>query len=167
MKEHGSWGVAHTTVPTESRPGHVALLAGIYEDPSAIAKGWKENPVDFDSVINQSRNAYGWGSPDIMKIFNKGDEMIYCLCVIFIPFVGGQPHVHLKSYTSQMEDFAKRSIDLDEWVLKEVVNKLREERDNSQCNEFCLDGNLYFLHLLGMDSVGHASKPNSLSVFFS
>nr|CAH7746910.1 unnamed protein product [Callosobruchus chinensis] len=142
----GSWGVSHTRVPTESRPGHVAMLAGIYEDPSAILQGWKSNPVDFDSVINQSTNAWCWGSPDILAIFNKNDL----------------PKIRLHSYDSEKEDFGEIHTEkLDLWVFDKFFAFLRQDvkKCSKSCSKYYTKGNVFFLHLLGVDTAGHGFKP--------
>ncbi|KAK5639626.1 hypothetical protein RI129_012118 [Pyrocoelia pectoralis] len=147
MENVGVWGISHTQVPTESRPGHIALLAGFNEDPSAITRGWSSNPVDFDSVINQSSNAWCWGSPDIVEMFNK-DKL---------------RHIHLYSYDANMQDFSGKSnssTDLDLWVFDRVKSFVEGQR-YWKCSDFCESGNIMFLHLLGLDTAGHSIKPTS------
>ncbi|XP_075441993.1 GPI ethanolamine phosphate transferase 1 isoform X2 [Ascaphus truei] len=144
----GSWGVSHTRVPTESRPGHVALIAGFYEDVSAIAKGWKENPVDFDSVFNESIYTWSWGSPDILPMFAKG---------------ASGDHISTHCYSAESEDFA--AVDatrLDTWVFDQVKIFFDSARSNQTLlNKLNEEKIVFFLHLLGLDTNGHAHRPGS------
>nr|XP_009482196.1 PREDICTED: GPI ethanolamine phosphate transferase 1 [Pelecanus crispus] len=148
LENNGSWGISHTRVPTESRPGHVALIAGFYEDVSAVAKGWKENPVEFDSIFNESKYTWSWGSPDILPMFAKGAT---------------GDHVYTFCYTAESEDFgAEDAAKLDMWVFDHVKSFFNSSRSNqtlfSALNE---EKVVLFLHLLGIDTNGHAHRPNS------
>ncbi|XP_053679452.1 GPI ethanolamine phosphate transferase 1 [Anopheles nili] len=142
----GVFGISSTRVPTESRPGHAALLGGVYEDPSAVFRGWKENPVEFDSVLNRSSTSYSWGSPDIVNMFSRGAT---------------QGRVHVAAYDSNDESFAQSANTslLDIWVFDRVRQFLSKE--DTIRDVFSRKKVILFLHLLGLDTAGHVHKPHS------
>ncbi|KAF3281700.1 Glycosyl phosphatidyl inositol anchor synthesis, variant 3 [Orbilia oligospora] len=134
-------------MPTESRPGHVALIAGLYEDVSAVTTGWKLNPVNFDSVFNQSRHTWSWGSPDILPMFKEGAT---------------PGRVDAFSYSEEDEDFTADATKLDTWVFDHVkdffTQAAGDDKLRAAVNE---DKVVFFLHLLGLDSTGHGFRPYS------
>ncbi|CAG9796563.1 unnamed protein product [Diatraea saccharalis] len=148
---YGRWGISNTRMPTESRPGHVAIIAGFYEDPSSVMKGWKENPVDFDSVFNQSYYTWCWGAYDIVDIFTKG---------------GINDHIFTKKFDPYDQTFStdKNTTYQDKWVFNNVNEFLNNAKYDPGINEKLHASKIiFFLHLLGTDTSGHTHKPKTES----
>ncbi|KAJ3984026.1 Phosphatidylinositolglycan class N-domain-containing protein [Lentinula detonsa] len=142
ISTRGAFGISHTRVPTESRPGHVAIIAGMYEDVSAVTKGWKVNPVEFDSIFNRSSGTWAFGSPDIVPMFTESSE----------------GRVKEWCYDESEEDFTKDATALDFWVLEHLRQLLRNSTSSESLHQ---SGIVFFLHLLGLDTTGHSYRPFS------
>ncbi|KAJ1490861.1 Phosphatidylinositolglycan class N-domain-containing protein [Baffinella frigidus] len=187
LRGETSWGVSHTRVPTESRPCHASLLGGIYEDPSAITKGWQQNPVEFDTAPGPCHASLLGGIYEDPSAITKGwqqnpvefDTVLNASSAAFafgspdvIPlFAKGLAHVTADVYPSEWEDFGSACFDdvrgcrrLDDWVLDRLDAELASAEANpggELDRRLRGDKVVIFLHLLGLDMQGHAFRPDS------
>ncbi|KAL3673453.1 hypothetical protein V7S43_001163 [Phytophthora oleae] len=142
MRTRGSWGVSHNHAPTESRPCHVALTAGMYEDPHAVYKRWKQHPVPFDSVFNQSNNAFIFGNKDVAPIL-----------------AAHAPQATEEHYTGREEvEMARKDTTLlDVWAyrkMKELFARGKEEKDPALYEKLHDNKLVIYCHFLGTDLTG-------------
>ncbi|KAG7528585.1 hypothetical protein FFLO_06071 [Filobasidium floriforme] len=158
IEERGCFGISHARVPTESRPGREYELGGLWEDPSAVFKGWKHNPVNFDSILNQSSTAFTFGSPDILPIFashppggKREDDPL-----------DPDRKVLMWMYHEDDEDFTSDATRLDAFSFDRFQSLLhRAQQDDKLARRLRAPGTVFFLHLLGLDTTGHGFGPHS------
>src|SRR5271156_6345101 len=106
------------------------------------------NPVNFDSVFNQSRHTWSFGSPDILPMFAHG--------------ASDPNRVETFTYSSEAEDFTIDATVLDTWVFEHVKDLFKNASSNRGLdNALRQPQNVFFLHLLGLDTTGHAYRPYS------
>lgn len=70
--------------------------------------------------------------------------------------------VYADTYAAEDEDYSKDAYLLDKWVFDKVKALFKDAEHNSTlASELRQDKNVFFLHLLGLDTVGHAKRPYS------
>lgn len=149
MENEGAWGVSHAAVPTATRPGHVAITAGFYEDPTSVAKDLQGNAVLFDTVFNESRYTWSWDTPDFLGTVTRGKE----------------DRMFSKKYPGDMKWLAGLDAgEMDSWVFDGVHELFVGAKKDKELEEkLKLDKILFFLHLGGLDHSGYIVRPNSES----
>ncbi|CDW56484.1 PigN domain containing protein [Trichuris trichiura] len=143
MSREGTWGVSKARPPTESRPGHVAIISGFPEDVNAVKRGWQENSVMFDSFLNQSRYTWFWGNRNVIKMFAKS-----------IPG-HRKAHVFTQSYSAEMEELERNPYLLDQWVFHNFKVFLNSTLTNETLNSMVHQNKIvFFLYLGTVDEIG-------------
>jgi phosphatidylinositol glycan class N len=108
---------------------------------------WKEHVYPFDHVLNQTTYGWTWGSGETIGVFSND-------------------HVFSSNYSTELENQAKQSVylaqSLDRWVRDDVSTLLRRSMNDTELHHrLNQDKIMFFLNLLGTDTIGHNFSPES------
>lgn len=141
-------------------------------NPSSVTAGWKMNPVTFDSILNQSTQAFGMGSPDIVPMFKHGAQptekvSMWCYDEEDEDFTQGRPAPATSTSDNETDRYhflLKDAIQLDLWVLEHLRQLFRNATSGANptlATQLHQPGVVFFFHLLGLDTTGHSYRPHS------
>ncbi|XP_022209818.2 GPI ethanolamine phosphate transferase 1-like [Drosophila obscura] len=135
--KQGVVGISRSCVPTMSRPGHIAIFAGFYEDPQVAITNFQLNPTRFDSIFNRSHHAIGWADETVYNYFARS---------IVEP---------LQLETFRISDF--KMFKADSYVFGQVRDFLTNKENIKELqNETSV---IFFVYLYDLDKAGHVFTP--------
>ncbi|XP_060573416.1 GPI ethanolamine phosphate transferase 1-like isoform X1 [Ruditapes philippinarum] len=146
-EKEGTWGVSTAGIPTATRPGHVAMTAGFYEDPTSVAKDIGGGAINFDTIFQETTYTWTWDTPKFLeKVSTDHPDRIF-----------SEQYPGQRKYLSGINPK-----DMDSWVFDEVTNFLNGAKTDASLKEkMNKDKVLFFLHLGGIDHAGYIVRPNS------
>uniref|UniRef100_A0A0D3F6W8 GPI ethanolamine phosphate transferase 1 n=1 Tax=Oryza barthii TaxID=65489 RepID=A0A0D3F6W8_9ORYZ len=174
IEEKGRWGVSHARPPTESRPGHVAIIAGFYEDPSAVTKETVSIVLPID-ILGYLVLAVACGLLYLRFIKDL-------FCVENLGYTDGRPILlSLILYSIKVDTLSRLAVQIlfpysaaayltvpgvlipmNMKTLRQFQGLLNRSFEDAKLRQLLLQDKLViFLHLLGCDTNGHAHRPYS------
>ena len=145
LENRGVYGISHTKVPTETKPGFTALCSGHFEDASLALIDLYNGDIMSDSVFNESN--YGWGiGVDACMIAGSINNMD-CL-----HFEGMQDYSDANAEKNDIKVFK---------TLMELFEKGNKDKNSELYKKLHQNKIAFFNHLIQTDTIGHKDGPKS------
>ena len=143
LENRGVYGISHTEMPTESKPGFTAICSGHFEDASLALKDLSNSDILTDSIFNQSSHSWGIGVDSCM--FCGVAKNMEC-----VPFKGKQNYG---------DDQCEKNNYL---VFDTMIDLFNKAKNDEELNKNLHKKKISFLyHLIQTDTIGHKYGPKS------
>lgn len=145
ITKKGAYGVSHTKVPTETKPGFNAICSKHFEDASLALKDLYDEVVTLDSIFNQSKYSWGIGhDADMFSDVSKQMEVIPSDTV-----------QNFNNPLSKEEDYKLF------WSLMQKMKDSQSNKNSELYKKLNSNKIAFLIHLVQTDSIGHFYGPKS------